>query len=193
MTNTQLILFWIALVVALYGHISYGLEIPKRTLRPKAITWLIWGVLSTCVAIIQLRHGAGLGSVGAITGAISGYILAITAWVYGHRHIHEADVISVALAMGALVCWGLFGDTVAVAVASLVYLIGFIPTLVRGWKAPRNERITPFITAMLKYLLSLAILQSISFETVTYPLILAVANLIFAAFLIARRKAVQKK
>ena len=193
MTTLQLAIFIITLIIALYGHISYGLEIPKRTLRPKAITWLIWGVLSTCVAVIQLRHGAGLGSVGAITGAVSGYILAITAWTYGHRHIHEADIVSIVLAMGALICWGIFGDTIAVIISSLVYIVGFVPSLVRAWRAPHNERLTPFMTAWLKYALSLLILQSFSLETVIYPAILSVANLLFVLFLIARRKTVPKK
>lgn len=193
MTTFQLAIFTATLIIALYGHISYGLEIPKKTVRPKAITWLIWAVLSTCVSIVQLRHGAGLGSVGAITGAVSGYVLAATAWVYGHRHIHGSDVLSITLTVVALLCWGIFGDTVAVIIASFVYIIGFTPSLVRGWMAPRNERLTPFVTAWLKYALSLLILQSVSPATVVYPAILSAANLLFVLFLVWRRKIVPKK
>lgn len=192
MTTLQLAIFTVTLLVALYGHISYLLEIPRRTVRPKAITWLIWGILGTCVAVVQLRHGAGLGAIGAITGAVSGYALAATSWIYGHRHIHGSDILSLALAGVALLCWGIFGDTVAVIVATIVYLIGFIPSIVRAWKAPRNERLTPFVTAWLKYALSLLILQSFSVETVVYPAILSIANLLFVIFLIVRRKIAPK-
>ena len=66
MEQWRLIVFFVAIAAALYGYIHYGREIPKKTLRPRTTTWLIWGVLSTCVAIVQLRHGAGLGSIGAI-------------------------------------------------------------------------------------------------------------------------------
>lgn len=185
-------LFALAALISLYGYVRYGMEVPKRTLRPRAATWLIWGVLSTCVTIIQLENGAALGVIGALLGAISGYVLAAMAWHYGHRKIHEADVISIILAFGVLIAWGFIGDTVTVVAASLVYLVGFTPTVVRAVKAPHNERMTPFVTSIIKYSLSIAILGHFSLETLIYPVILALANLFFVILLYIRRKQVPK-
>ncbi len=180
-------LFCAAAIVGVYGYVHYGREIPKKTLRPRAATWLIWGILSTVVAIIQLEHGAGLGVVGTVLGAVSGYVLAGMAWLYGHRRIHEADIASITLAVLTFVMWGMFGDRVAVVAASLIYLVGFAPTIVRATKAPRHERITPFATALFKHAASFMLLGSMSVETVAFPLVLASANGLFVIFLLLRR------
>ena len=179
--------FFVAIAAALYGYIHYGREIPKKTLRPRTTTWLIWGVLSTCVAIVQLRHGAGLGSIGAIMGAVSGYVLALLSWRYGHHHIHRADVVSIILSLFVLLLWSVVGDTITVAAAALVYLIGFIPTTIRAYKKPHNERLAPFAMAVVKYVLSMAILGHFSPETVLYPAVLTGANLGFLVMVSLRR------
>lgn len=193
MGSKETLLFVFAVIAALYGYIHYGKEIPKKTLKPRPFSWLIWGVLSTCVAIIQLRHGAGLGAVGALLGAASGYVLAGMAWFYGHRHVHGADAISLLLTIGLLLAWNLLGDTATAVIATLIYLIGFIPTVVRAWKAPYNERFTPFVTAVIKYTVSFVLLGEVSIETAVYPAGLAFANVCFISLLYIKRKTTKQR
>lgn len=188
MNTEDFLLTMIAITVALYGYIHYGREIPRRTLRPRPFTWLIWGVLSTCVAMIQLKHGAGLGAIGAVLGAGSGYILAGMAWYYGHRRIHGTDIISLVLAFGLFLLWGSIGDTATVIAATAIYCIGFAPTVVRAWKAPRHERITPFLTATIKYGVSIMLLGNVSVVTAVYPVALTAANLGFVVLVLLRRR-----
>ena len=181
------VLFGIAVAIALYGYAYYGRETFKKTLRPRPFTWLIWGILSTAVTIVQLRHGAGLGAVGAALGAMSGYTLAGMAWLYGHRRVHTTDIISSICALFVLLLWSVFGDAFAVIAATSVYLVGFIPTILRGWKAPRHESTVPFVTAVVKHGVSIIILGSYSLETLTYPLMLTVMNGVFVVALALRR------
>jgi hypothetical protein len=183
----ELLLFGIALAVGLYGYIDYAYKIPGGSLRPRAATWLVWGVLSTVVAFIQIDNGAGLGSIGAILGALSGYVLAAMAWKYGHRHIHEADIISIVLSVSAFAVWGIYGDKAAVIMASGIYLVGFLPTLVRATKAPRHERLTPFVTAVVKHSISYVLLGSVSVETAVFPIILTIANGLFVLYVLIGR------
>lgn len=189
----QTVLLLLAMSAALYGYIHYGREIPKKTLRPRPFTWLIWGVLSTCVAIIQIRNGADLGTIGALLGAASGYVLAGMSWFYGHRHVHGADIVSLLLAITLLFMWGVVGDAATAVAATLVYLVGFIPTVIRAYKAPKNERQAPFAMAVIKYSISFVLLGSVSVATAVYPVVLALANLLFLLMLIYRRKKMTKK
>lgn len=189
----QTVLVLLAMSAALYGYVHYGREIPKKTLRPRPFTWLIWGVLSTCVAIIQIRNGADLGTIGALLGAASGYVLAGMSWFYGHRHVHGADIVSLVLAIGLLFIWGIVGDAVTAVAATVVFLIGFIPTIIRAWKAPQNERLAPFAMAIIKYSISFVLLGTVSVETAVYPVVLALANLLFLLMLVMRRKNIPKK
>ena len=188
MESIDIVLLAIAVVAALYGYIHYGRKIPSGKLKPRPFTWLIWGVLSTCISIIQINNGADLGTVGALTGARSGYVLATMAWFYGERKIYGTDVASVALAIGVLAAWVFIGDAATAIMATIVYMIGFIPTVARAWKAPHKEGRMPFAMSVLKYVISFILLGSVSIETAIYPVALAVANFVFLVMLAIRRR-----
>lgn len=185
----ETILLLIALGAALYGYIQYGREIPKRTLRPRTFTWLIWGVLSTCVTIIQLESGAGLGVVGALLGAVSGYVLAAMSCFYGHRKIHKTDAVSLLLAFVVLFAWAFIGDEATAVAATVVYLVGFIPTVLRAYRKPKHERIAPFAMSVVKYTISFVLLDIVTVQTAIYPVVLLLANLLFVVMLLIRRRA----
>lgn len=188
MNITETILLTIAIVAALYGYVRYAREIPRQTLRPRPFTWLIWGVLSTCVSIIQIENGAGLGAVGTLLGAVSGYVLAGMAWYYGHRKVYGLDIVSLLLAFTVLIAWAFIGDQLTVVAATCVYMIGFIPTVVRAYKAPHKERQIPFVMSVIKYTISVMLLGSVAVSTAVYPVALAVANFAFLIMLQIRRR-----
>ena len=189
MPITDLILLFIATVAALYGYIHYGLKIPKRQLAPRPFTWLIWGILSTCVTVIQINNGADLGTVGALLGAVSGYVLAAMAWRYGKRRIYPTDIASLTFAAIVLLAWVFVGDAVTAVAATIVYMVGFIPTVARGWKAPYKEGQAPFAMSVVKYTISFMLLGVVTIETAVYPVMLALANLAFIIMLRLRRSA----
>jgi hypothetical protein len=170
MEKIELPLLLLATAAALYGYIQYGRKIPSRALKPRPFTWLIWGILSTCVSIIQINNGANLGTVGALLGAVSGYILAGMAWYYGSRKVYTTDLVSLALAGSVLLMWALAGDGVAAVLATIVYMIGFIPTVMRAWKAPHKEGRLPFAMSVLKYTISFVLLGTVTIETAVYIL-----------------------
>jgi hypothetical protein len=189
----EIALLLIASTAAIYGYIRYGREIPKKTLRPRPFSWLIWGVLSTCVSIIQIQNGAELGVIGTLLGAASGYILAGMSWYYGHRKIYTLDVVSLLLAFGVLLLWAFVGDEVTVIAATAVYMIGFAPTIARAWKAPHKERRTTFAMSVLKYSISFLLLDTVTLATAAYPVALALVNLGFIVMLAVRRKQSKKR
>ncbi|QHN42468.1 hypothetical protein GII36_01215 [Candidatus Mycosynbacter amalyticus] len=176
------------ILISLYGYIVYGFETMRRALRPRTATWLIWAILSTCVAYLQLKHGAGLGAVVTIVAAGGNYILAGMAWHYGHKNIHPIDILSSLAAVGVLVLWATASDQVTTAFATLAYLFGFLPTFERAWRKPYDEIMTPFVMNMLKYALSLLLIGNYAIETTLYPAILAIFNASFLVMMLSRRK-----
>ena len=180
-------LLFVAIAVSLFGYIHYGIKIPKRQLKPRPFTWLIWGILSTCVTIIQINNGAELGAVGALLGAVSGYVLAGMAWYYGKRRIYPADIASLVLAGLVLASWLFVGDAITAVAATAVYMIGFTPTVMRAWKAPHKEGRAPFAMSVVKYVISFMLLGEVIVETAVYPVALALANFAFLVMLWVRR------
>lgn len=138
------------------------------------------------MSIIQIKNGADLGAVGALTGAVSGYVLSAMSWYYGKRRIYRTDVFSLTVVTVLFVAWYFVGDAATAIMASAVYLIGFTPTVARAWKAPNKEGRMPFAISSLKYVISLILLGSVSLETAFYPAVLAFANAAFLAMLAIR-------
>lgn len=187
MEKIDIILLLVAITASLYGYIHYGRQIPSRKLKPRPFTWLIWGILSSCVSVIQINNGADLGVIGALLGAVSGYVLAAMAWRYGERKIYGTDITSLVLAGGVLLAWAFIGDAATAIMATAVYMIGFIPTVARAWKAPHKEGRLTFAMSVLKYTISFVLLGSVSIETAVYPVALALANLAFLIMVWIRR------
>ena len=183
----ELFLTSIIIVISLYGYAVYGIETRRKVLRPRAATWLIWAILSTCVSYLQFKHGAGLGAVVTVVAACANYVLAGMAWHYGHKNIHPIDILSLLAATGVLVLWLTASDQVTTAFATLTYLLGFIPTFERAWRKPYDENVTPFVTNTLKYALSLLVIGHYAIETTLYPAILAVFNAAFLVMALLRR------
>ena len=184
----ELILTTIIIAMSLYGYVVYGIETKRKVLRPRAVTWLIWAILGTCVSYLQLKHGAGLGAVVTIVAAGANYVLAGMAWHYGHKNIHPIDVVSCLAAVGVLVLWAIASDGVTTVFATMTYLFGFLPTYERAWRKPYDENITPFVTNTLKYALSLLVIGNIVIETALYPAILTIFNATFLVAVLIRRK-----
>lgn len=174
--------------ISIYGYIVYGIETRRRTLRPRAATWLIWAVIGTCVSALQLEHGAGIGAAVTIIAAIANYILAGMAWYYGHRTVHPIDVVSSLAALGVFVLWATVGDVVTVAVATVAYLFGFMPTFERAYRKPYSENLAPFVANILKYALSLLTIEQLNIETTLYPVILTVFNAMFLVMILVKRR-----
>lgn len=175
-------------LISLYGYVVYGVETRRRTLRPRAATWLIWAIIGTCVSALQLEHGAGIGAAVTIIAAGANYILAGMAWYYGHRTIHPIDIVSSLAALGVFILWATAGDTVTVAVATVAYLFGFMPTFERAYRKPYSENMAPFVANILKYALSLLTIGQLNIETTLYPVILTVFNGMFLVMILAKRR-----
>lgn len=70
----------------------------------------------------------------------------------------------------------------------MAYLAGFIPTFERAYRKPYDENIVPFTINAVKYALSLVVIGSFSFETIIYPAVLSVFNLVFIVMVLCRRR-----
>lgn len=185
----SLIITVIIVAIAIYSYVIYGIEIHRRNLRPRAATWLIWAVLGTGVSLLQLEHGAGLGAVVTIIAAVANYILAGMAWYYGHRTVHRIDILSSLAALGVFILWWVTADdALTIVFATITYLFGFVPTFERSYRKPYSENMAPFVASVLKYSLSLLVIQQLNIETALYPVTLALYNVIFILMILARRR-----
>ena len=190
----KLVLGGLAVVIGLYGYLSYFRGIFSGKTKPHAFSWLVWAVLTGIVFVAQVVKGGGAGS--WITGITSLFCFAIfvLALFKGRRDFPRFDWLCLIGAGVSLLLWWLTHDpTATIILIILTDAIAFAPTYRKGYYKPYEETVTQYVMASLKSAFSLFALQSYSLATWLFPLYLVVANGLFVVLLSVRRRVFHKK
>jgi hypothetical protein len=142
---------------------------------------------------LQLSVKAGPGSLVTLAAALVCLIIAFLGLGIARKDksIDRIDTLCFILALVALVIW-LFANqkVVSVIIVSSADMIGFIPTIRKSWKKPYEETLISYEVNTFRFVLAIYALQRYNIVALLYPLTWIVANGLFSAFLICRRKQV---
>jgi hypothetical protein len=188
---------YLGVVTLLIGLVSYGLyfiDIFKGKTKPHAMSWLVWGVLNSVIFLFQQTSGAGAGSWITAFSATAALLIFITSLRYGEKKITKLDGYCVLGAAVSLLLWFTqrHGEP-AVILASITFVLGFIPTYRKAYSKPYQETILTFTLNSTKFLIALFALSNLAFASLLYPATLAFMNLGFVIFLFIRRKQISEK
>jgi len=192
MQEYKIVLGVLTIAIALVSYSFYFRDIFSGKTKPHAFSWFVWSVLAGIVFAAQLVENAGPGA--WITGFTAVVCLAISilASFKATEQFKAFDWISLAAALAALVLWHLTKNpNLAVVLVSAANVFGFLPTFRKGYYKPQEETLTTFILNGTKFGISILALSSFSLATWLYPATVAVANGIFAALLIVRRRQIK--
>lgn len=180
----------ITLVIATISYAFYFKDIFRHRTKPHSISWLIWALLNGVTFLTQRSNGADAG--GWVTGFAAGacFLIFLASIFYGEKSIGKLDWYCLAGALVALCFWYRSVDPeITAALASLTFVIGFVPTYKKGYFKPRQETALTFFLNGSKFLIAIAALGAINLSTVLYPAVVAITNLGFVALLLLRRRA----
>jgi hypothetical protein len=177
-----------AIVAIILAAISYGLyirDILSGRTRPHAFTWGIWAILAALIFAQQYSHGAGPGAWPTAFVSIAGTIICVLAWRRGVHKIRALDWLCLAAAGLVGYFWITSQDPdLSVILASIVFLIGFVPTIRKTLAGKPQETTLTYALNSLKFFVALLALQNFTVTTAFYPLVLCVANAVFVIFLL---------
>ena len=178
----------LTILIALVSYSFYFKDIFRKSTKPHSVSWLVWAVLNGVTFLTQSENGAGAG--GWVTGfaALASGLIFLVSVRYGEKNITSTDWYCLVIALAVIGLWyQARTGTLSVSLASLAFIIGFIPTFRKSVRKPHQETAITYFLNGLKFLLALYALDAISLTTALYPATLAVMNLGFVAFLILRR------
>lgn len=170
------------------AYLMYLGGVLRGRIRPAALSWLLWAVVTAMAYTAQSVKLGGAGS--WVTGAssIACLLIGLAALRFDHR-FGAWQAVYVVGSLVALYVWKIEGSIIGAAVAlTATDVIGYIPTLAKGWANPYEDMIASFVLNSLKYAVALFALEAYSWETLLYPGTLVAMNGVVAGMLRWRRQ-----
>lgn len=187
---------FIAILTLCLAFVSYGFyfrDIFRGVTRPHGVTWAVWAGLNSFIFIQQLTHGAGPGAWVTGIAAIANLCIFVLSFKYGERNVTKFDWLCLGLVAVAFSYWFFTADLTGTIVSAVViFILGFLPTIRKSFRHASEETALTFGLNGIKFLLAFFALDVVSIVTGVYPLMLFVANLGFALYLLFLRKFVKQ-
>lgn len=178
----------IAISIAAYGIYLWQTS-RKRGTQPHPFSWLLWGLVTGVAFIVQVSTGGGAGS--WVTGFASSMCFVIGLYsLFKHRwQFGLFDWLSVSAGTILLLYYLLAKNAISSAIfATAMDVVGYGPTVKKGWAKPYNDSATSFALNSIKFVPALFALKSYSVTTWLYPSTLVLVNGAVAIMLFLRRR-----
>ncbi len=181
----------LAVFLGLLAYAIYGWQTMTKGIRPHPLSWGMFTFVTGTGFLVQWDQAAGPGSwVMGVTAVICLLLALMSVWK-GERVFPWYEwAFLVAGAFVFLFYLHSGNSTLSAVLAALVDAIGYGPTVTKAWSRPRTECRVCYALNSVKFLPSLAAMQTVSFATYFYPIVLIFANAAVVGYLTWRLTAV---
>jgi hypothetical protein len=177
------------------GALAYGIyiwQIAKKGIRPHPLSWILWSFVSGVATWLQWAKGAGPGYWVTLFTALVCFIIGVIALFLYEPELSLFEQISFATGVVAVAFMCAKDPRAAAAFATIADVIGYIPTIKKGWVAPHTDSVTSFALNSIKFIPALLALNAYSVATWLYPATLVIVNGGVAVMLAVRRRTIPK-
>lgn len=191
LTDWAEFLGWLSVLLGFAGYIPYFISLYKNETKPHAFSWFIWGILTTIAYFAQTAGGAGPGAWVNGSSALTCLIIFATALFKGEKNITKSDWVTFIGALMTIPIWYVTKDPFyALVLIVIIDALAFYPTFRKSWWKPYEEEPLTYAMSGLKFLIALFALNAVNMTTAFYPAFLVLANWLFVAMVLWRRKTV---
>ena len=179
----------LAIALTLIAFLPYIASTWRGQTRPHVFSWVIWGITTFIVFLAQLKDGGGAGAwpIG-VSGVITIGVAIVAYLKRADISITRLDTLFFIAAVSAVPLWYFTADPMwAVAILTVVDLLGFGPTLRKAFHFPHEENLTFFGLFLLRNLLVILALEHYSVTTLLFPAAVALACLLLILLIGYRR------
>lgn len=188
-------LLLIGALIALAGSVPYIWATYKGTVRPQLVSWGVWGVLAGVMTVSTFVSGARASTMLSLASTLSCAVVVALGWRQGRIRFTKIDLVCLAGAViGIIALIILRNPSAALIISVTVDVVAFIPTLIHGYKAPREESLLCYacaaVSAML--LLGVAVYLHAPFIGMLYPLVAMIFNGLMSVILVSGNLALKR-
>ncbi|HAQ02710.1 TPA: hypothetical protein DCS03_01025 [Candidatus Nomurabacteria bacterium] len=194
MLDYKILISIITIILMFVGYIPYIKDTINNKTIPHTFTWLIWVFTVGITFALQVKGGAGIGSLVTLVLFIVCFYIFILGLYKKNKDITWLDIIFLIFSLIALLLWLVAKQPVlSIVIIVIVDVLAFVPTIRKSWNNPHSETLSLFEIVTIRHALSIFALQQYNILTYLSPVASTLANLIFVIILIVRRKKLLKK
>lgn len=175
----RLFLGVLAVLLNSIGYYPYVRDILRGKVKPQRMTWGIWTILASIIAVNQIVNEGGWSSLFFVSTSILVLTTFLLSLKYGIGGFEKLDIICCIFAFALFIYWATQKDTrISTLIAVNIDLIAVIPTIIKTFKLPDTESYPQWMLAGIGGLLSLLAVPKLDWVLLIYPAYIFVANYI---------------
>jgi hypothetical protein len=184
----KFVLACIAIFISSLNMVYYVIAVFKGKTKPHIFTWLIWGLITGIVGLVQLLNGGGYGAYFTLWVSFVSFVRVFIAIPYGEKNITLSDKIALLFCLLSVVLWQLTDNPMlSILIVTLIDVVAFYPTLRKSYLKPHEENLISFVLMTFTMSIGFFALETYSVLTLFYPVTIVSCLLFSSLFLIVRR------
>jgi hypothetical protein len=191
MGNYLQYLVFVGVFIHLLGISDYIKDTIKGKTKPNRITWLLWSIAPLIGAFASIANGFSLALIPVFSLGLAPFLVFIASFSNKNAYweLKKLDYICGLFAVLALLLWAITNNPMtAVIFAIFSDIFAGIPTLIKIWKFPQTETLTPYTTGFISSITALFAIKLWSFNETTFPIYLILIQALYLAVFILRKK-----
>lgn len=164
---------FVAAFISFIGIFFYALSTLRGQTKPNRVTWSLWTIIPLITFAAQVNENVGLVAVFSLAYAIGPFLVLLASFANKKAYwkLSSFDIVCGIISLLAIGLWLLTGDgVVAIALSVMADFAAGLPTLVKGYKAPKTENVSAFVVGIASALITLATIHTWNLATVIFPM-----------------------
>ncbi|MCX6739779.1 MAG: hypothetical protein NTZ49_00945 [Candidatus Parcubacteria bacterium] len=172
-------------IIQLAGIASYIKETLTGSTKPNRVTWLLWSVAPMIATFAALSAGVRWSVLPVFMSGFGPFLVFLASFINKNSYwkLEKFDYICGLCSILALILWGITKEP-SIAIIFAIASDGFaaVPTIIKSWKYPKTETVTPYITGLLNSSTSFAAITVWNFSSVAFPVYLVIINILLSSY-----------
>ena len=180
----------VGVAVQTIGIANYIKEILWGNTKPNKVTWLMWSVAPLIATFAAFSDGVRWSVLPVFMSGFGPLLVFIAYFLNPNAYwkLERFDYLCGICSVLALILWWITKDP-NIAIAFAIASDGFasVPTLIKLWKYPKTETVSPFTAGLFSALTSFVAIKMWGFSAYAFPAYLVMINILLI-FCFYRRK-----
>ncbi|MDP2586286.1 MAG: hypothetical protein Q8P32_00735 [Candidatus Komeilibacteria bacterium] len=168
-------------VVQLIGISYYIKETLRGHTKPNKVTWLLWTIAPMIGTLAALSNGVTWAVIPTFIAGFGPLLVFIASFINRNAYwkLEKFDYLCGLFSVLALVLWAITKEPL-VAIMLAIVSDGFaaIPTLIKSWKYPETETISPYVAGLFSSLTSFFAITTWQASAYSFPFYLVIMNIL---------------